>query len=116
MTIVSNDKNININIMLLMNKLNKTNSLLKTVTVEDYNFLTSIENDEDIFDTCFFEKQRKVHEMEIERLSNKNVSSDVEPCPRCGGVRYRMDKQTRANDEARTFFIKCGTCGLQETE
>lgn len=79
-------------------------------------FLRSIENDKDIFESKIFEPQRKIKEMEIQKLAGKNEANNAPPCPRCGGDRYNIDKQTRSGDEARSFYIKCGTCGLTQTE
>lgn len=89
---------------------------IKTVTDEQLYYVNTMRNKEDIFNTPFFDKQRKVAEMEIKKLSSKNEANNADPCPRCGGARYNIDKQTRSSDEARSFYIKCGTCGLTQSE
>lgn len=105
-----------LNIMYVTKSLERYDGHLKSVTIQDYNFIQNMTDEKDIFDSVFFDAQRKVSEMEIKKLSGKNEANNAEPCPRCGGARYNVDKQTRSADEARSFYIKCGTCGLTESE
>lgn len=116
MVIVSNDKIICLNIMYITNKLNRNDGIVKDIKESDYNLVANMQDDENIFNSIFFDKQREVNEMEVKKLSGKNEANNAEPCPRCGNARYHVDKQTRSQDEARSFYIKCGTCGLTVTE
>lgn len=116
MQLESNDKLICSNIMFVTQKLGKYDGKLKSFTVEDYNLVLNMQNDEEIFNSVFFNKERKISEMEIKKLSGKNEANNASACPRCGSARYNVDKQTRASDEARSFYIKCGVCGLTEME
>lgn len=111
------DQMIFLNIMYVTKMTENNKGILTSVTEEDYHFLQNkIETEDQIFDTPFFDKQRKVAEMEVKKLSGKNEANNAEPCPRCGGARYNIDKQTRSSDEARSFYIKCGSCGLTQSE
>ncbi len=96
--------------------LGNSKGIVRNVTSEQIMFIDTMAREEDIFDSPFFDKQRSVAEMEIRKLSSKNEANNADPCPRCGGARYNIDKQTRSSDEARSFYIKCGTCGLTQSE
>lgn len=110
------DQTFAVNIMYVSNVTGINKGFEEPLTLNDYNFASAMTKKEDIFDTPFFSKQRKVAEMEIKKLSGKNEANNAEPCPRCGGARYNIDKQTRSSDEARSFYIKCGSCGLTQSE
>lgn len=110
------DQTFALNIMYISNLTGNSKGFEEPVTAKDYSFVENMSKKEDIFDTPFFSKQKKISEMEIKKLSGKNEANNAEPCPRCGGARYNIDKQTRSSDEARSFYIKCGSCGLTQSE
>lgn len=80
---------------------------------EMYIFLSQITSEEDLFDTVIFEKQRKINDMKIKKLSGKNEANNAPKCPRCKSERYYLDEQRKAGDEIRNFDIVCPNCNLK---
>lgn len=116
MSTTNYDQGIALYQMYVINHTKNQDGIIKDLTEEQYNFVRDMKNEEGIFDSIFFKEQRKISEMEVEKLSGRNEANNASACPRCGGERYNVDKQTRSFDEGRSFYIKCGTCGLTESE
>lgn len=79
---------------------------------QHYQKLSQVKSEDEIFDSVIFERQRKISNMKVKKLSGKNEANNAPKCPRCGNERYYLDEQRKAGDEIRNFEIKCPSCRL----
>jgi DNA-directed RNA polymerase subunit M/transcription elongation factor TFIIS len=84
-----------------------------TIAKQMYYELSQTSSEENLFDSVVFQKQRKINDMKIKKLSGKNEANNAPKCPRCGNERYYLDEQRRAGDEIRNFDIVCPSCNLK---
>lgn len=80
---------------------------------EESIFLTStVVSVDDFFDLPIYKKNKDINNMMIDKLSGKNADNNEPPCPRCGGERIFLRRQTRASDEMANNELHCLSCNL----
>lgn len=80
--------------------------------------VSSIKNTNDIWDSPFFDEERRLEKLDFENKTSKmEMVPSGEICGKCKSDNtFGFSKQTRSGDEGVTHFIICMNCGSKWRE